>query len=208
VIARFLHTILALSVLVPASVQAQNGTNVSKSPSLRVVGFYSFSADAAAYSRFIQRKIASHDPANFSEDVKKKLRRLGRDPQPYTDEDRQEEEENLRSHMDKAAVFEVMVTNPDASFDIGKFVQPDPAQSENFWQVAWNEKFLTPDGETLIDLNRTQKLPDASQYRVVFVIHFWKPNLPLDSSYGELALPAQQPLPERLWRLTPYETPG
>jgi hypothetical protein len=207
VIARFLHTIVALAVLVPASAQAQNDTNMSNSPSLRVVGFYSFNADATAYSRFIQNEIASSDPANFSEDVKEKLRRLGRDPQPYTDEDRQEEE-NLRFHMDNAAVFEVMVTNPDVNFDIGKFVQPDPAQSENFWQMAWNEKFLTPDGETPIDLNRTQKLPDASQYRVVFVIHFWKPNLPLRSSYGELTLPAQLALPERLWRLTPYETPG
>ena len=179
-----------------------------KSPSLKVIGLYSLSADKEAYSRFIREKIAFHDPANFSEDVKEKLRRLGRDPQPYTDADRQEEEEDLRYHMDEAAVLEVMVTNPDASFDIGKFVQPDPAQSENFWQVAWNEKFLTPDGEKLIDLSRTKKLPEASPYRVVFVIHFWKPNLPLRSSYGELALPSMQPLPERLWRLAPYELPS
>ena len=109
--------------------------------------------------------------------------------------------------MDKAAVFEVMVTNPDASFDVGKFTQPDPAKPEDFWQVAWNEKFLTPDGEMLIALKRAQKLPDVSQYRVVFVIHYWQPNQLLRSSYGELALPVQQPLPERLWRLTPYELP-
>jgi hypothetical protein len=188
--------------------QAQDGMNTSKSPYLNVVGLYSLSADKEAYSRFIEQQIAANDPANFSPDIKEKLRRLGHDPQPYTAEDQEEEEEKLRSHMDEAAVIEVMVTNPDASFDIGKFIQPDPAKSERFWQVAWNEKFLTPDGETLIELNRTQKFPTASQYRIVFVIHFWNPNLPLRSSYGELALPSIQPLPERLWRLTPYALPS
>jgi hypothetical protein len=207
--ARFMQILAVVSLLIPASAQAQGGANVSKSPSLNVVGFYSLSADKAAYSRFIQNKIAFHDPANFPEDQKALFRRLGRGDSlhPFTDDDRKEWEEHLRHHMDEAAVFEVMVTNPDASFDIGKFVQPNPSQSEDYWQVAWNEKFLTPDGETLIKLDRTQKLPDAPQYRVAFVIHFWKPNLPLRSSYGELALPVQQPLPERLWRLTPYEVP-
>jgi len=203
-----LMPILFMLPLLIVRAQGQNAMNVDQSPSLKVIGLYSLSADKEAYSSFIREKIASQDPANFSEDVKEKLRRLGRDPQPYTDADRQEEEEDLRFHMDEAAVLEVMVSTPDASFDIGAFIQPDPAQSEKFWQVAWNEKFLTPDGETLIDLSRTQKLPEASQYRVIFVIHFWKPNLPLRSSYGELSPPSIQPLPERLWRLTPYELPG
>jgi len=207
--ARLLHTLVIMAVLIPASACAQSGANVSKSPSLNVIGFYSLSADRAAYSRFIQNEIASRDPANFSEDLKALFRRLGRGDSlhPFTDDDRRELEESFHQHMDEAAVFEVMVTNPDASFEIGKFIQPDPSQSKDFWQVAWNAKFLTADGETLIKLDRTQKLPDAPQYRVAFVIHFWKPSLPLRSSYGELALPAQQPLPERLWRLAPYEVP-
>ncbi len=165
---------------------------MSKSPALNVVGFYSLSADKAAYGRFIQNEIASRDPANFSEDQKALFRRLGRGDSlhPFTDDDRRELDQHLRRHMDEAAVFEVMVSNPDASFDLGKFVQPNPSQSEEFWQVAWNEKFLTADGETLIKLDRTQKLPDAPQYRVAFVIHFWKPKLPLRSSYGNwLSLP-------------------
>lgn len=183
--------------------------SADESPSLNVVGLYSLSADEEAYSRFIQEQIAFHDPANFSEEDKALFRRLGRGDSlhPFTDDDRKEWDDHLRDHMDNAAVLEVLVTNPDASFDIGKFIQPDPARSENFWQAAWNAKFLTPDGETLIELDRTQKLPAVSQYRVVFVIHFWLPNQPLRSSYGELALAAQRPLPERLWRLTPYELP-
>ena len=204
---RIISALFMLPMLIGVAL-AQGGMGVDRSPSLKVIGLYSLSMDREAYSRFIKDQIADKDPANFSEDVKEKLRRLGRDPQPYTAEDRQQDEEELRSHMDEAAVIEVMVTNPDAHFDVGKFIQPDPTKSENFWQVAWNEKFLTPDGETLIELDRTRKLPAASQYRIVFVIHFWKPNQPLRSSYGELALPSIQPLPDRLWRLTPYELPS
>jgi hypothetical protein len=207
---RFLHTIAMLALLVPSFAQAQSGgANVSNSPSLEIIGFYSLSADAAAYARFIQDKIASHDPANFPEEQKALFRRLDRGDSlhPFTDEDRQEWEEHLRHHMHDAAMFEVIVTNSGADFDIGKFVQPDPSQAKDFWQVAWNEKFLTPDGETVINLDRAQKRPDAPQYRVVFVIHFWKSNLPLRYGDRELTLPAQQPLPARLWRLAPYEVP-
>jgi hypothetical protein len=200
--------LVTLSIFISTGALAQSGLTANKSLSLSIVGFYSFSADDAAYSRFVENQIALHNPANFSKETKEVLRRMGRNPVPFTNEDRDEWDENLRSHMDDAAVFEVEVTDSDASFDISKFVQPDPAQAERLWQVAWNEKFLTPDGETLIKLGRTQKLPVVSRYRVVFVIHFWKLNLPLHCGDRELALPAQQPLPERLWRLAPYQLPG
>lgn len=196
-------------MLIAEPVHAQSGINVSQSPSLQVIGFYSLSGDAAAYARFIKNEIASLDPANFSEDIKALFRRLGRadDLRPFTDKDRREREDRLRHHMDDAALFEVMVTKSDATFNVGKFIQPNPRQTEDFWQVAWNEKFLTPDGETLIEPGQTQKLTDLTQYRVVFVIHFWKKNLPLRYGDREFALPAQQPLPERLWRLAPYQAP-
>jgi hypothetical protein len=180
----------------------------SKSPPLKVIGSYSLSADWTAYSRFLRQEIDSYDPANFPEEHKELFRRLGRGDslQPFTDEDRREWEEHLRSYMDDTAMFEVLVTSPDGAFNVDEFVQPDPSRPHDAWQVAWNGTFLTPDGETVIG-QYPCKLPDALQYRVVFAIHFWKPDLPLHSSYGELALPPMQPLPERLWRLTPYRPP-
>ncbi|MGL9620585.1 hypothetical protein QRQ56_21415 [Bradyrhizobium sp. U531] len=176
-------------------------------PSLRVLGAYSFSADKAAYARFIRELIDFHDPPNFSEDVKALLRKVGRGDEirPLTDEDRQEWQDDLRRHMDDAAVFEVQVTNPDVGFRMADFVQADPSRPWEQWQVAWDETFLTADGETVIEIDRGRKLPEARQYRVVFVIHYWNPRLPLRSSYGELQLPPMQPLPERLWRLAPYD---
>ena len=203
--------LLMLSLLIsihPA--QAQTTMVNDKSPSIYVLGFYSLSAASDQYSRFIDRTIAFHDPANFSEDEKALFHRLGRADalRAFTDEDRREWEDHLRQYMSDAAVFEVLVSYPDATFDIGQFVQPDLAQPESHWQVAWNEKFLTVDGEKLLEVGRGQKLPNAQQFRVVFVIHSWKLNLPLRSSYGQLSLPPIQPLPERLWRLAPYELPN
>ena len=183
--------------------------NSDKLPSLKVIGLYSFSADKAAYARFIRETIDSHDPPNFDEDLKAFLRKVGRGDEirPLTDEDRKDREDDLRHHMDDAALLEVTVTNPDARFRIDDFIQADPSQPEDRWQVAWDETFLTSDGETAIDIDYQRKLPDLEQYRVAFVIHFWKPGLPLLSSYGELQPPAMQPLPERLWRLAPYNLP-
>lgn len=204
----FLLALLALPLLIDLA-QAQDQMHSEQSASLKVIGLYTLSADNEVYSRFIRAQIALHDPANFSDEQRAQFHRLGRGDalHPFTDEDRKGWEEQLRRHMDDAAVLEVLVSNPDANFEVGAFAQPDPSRPENSWQVAWNEKFLTFDGEKLLDVSQRQTKPDAKQYRVVFVIHHWKRGLPLKSSYGELALPSMQPLPERLWRLTPYELP-
>lgn len=179
-----------------------------KSPPLKVIGIYSLSADWTAYSRFLRQQIDSRDASNFPDELKEFLRQHGRGDEirPLTVEDRQEWEQYLRSYMDDVAIIEVLVTDPDAAFNMSEFVQPDSLRPENNWQVAWNETFLTPDGETVIG-EYPCNLPDMLQYRVVFAIHYWNPDLPLRSSYGELALPAMEALPERLWRLTPYEVP-
>jgi hypothetical protein len=178
-------------------------------PTIEVLGLYSFNADAARLSRFIEEEIASLDPANFSEETWALLRRLGRHQlRPFTDDDRRQRAEEFRSLMDDAVMIEALVTRPDENFDIGAFVQPDPTRPEPNWQVAWNERFFTPDGEALIELDRGQRFPSEPQFRIAFVIHFWKPDAPLRSSYGDLPLPRIQPLPERLWRLAPYVVPG
>ena len=202
--------ILLMLPIVIGPAQAQNGANVDTSPSLKVIGFYSFSTDKAAYARFIRERIDANDPPNFSENLKTFLREAGRGDEirPLTAEDRQDWEDDLRRHMDDAAIFEVLVTNPDARFRIDDFLQADTSQPKEQWQVAWDETFLTADGETAIDIDHKRRLPELKQYRVVFVIHYWKPGLPLRSSYGELEPPPMQPLSERLWRLAPYELPS
>ena len=68
--------------------------------------------------------------------------------------------------MDDAALLEVTVTNPDARFRIDDFIQADPSQPEDRWQVAWDETFLTSDGETAIDIDCRRK---TTEFEAVFV---------------------------------------
>lgn len=187
----------------------QNDKNADQKPSLGILGVYSFSADKAAYARFIRELIDSHDPPNFSEEVKDILRNGGRGDEivPLTPEERQDWEGELRFYMDDAAVLEVLVKIPDPRFNPHDFAQIDPSNPKDHSEMAWNEMFLTADGETEIETDYKQRLPAAKQYRVVFVIHRWVPSLPLLSSYGELQAPPVQPLPERLWCLASYDLP-
>lgn len=73
--------------------------------------------------------------------------------------------------MDDAVILEVLVANPDARFNPHDFTQIDPSNPEGHAEMAWNETFLTADGETVIETDYKQRLPAAKQYRVVFVIH-------------------------------------
>ncbi|QIP02779.1 hypothetical protein [Bradyrhizobium symbiodeficiens] len=180
-----------------------------KAPSLTILGVYSYSADKVAYARFIRELIDSFDPPSFSEEVKDILRHGGRGDEivPLTPEEKQDWEDELHSHMDDAAVLEVLLENPDAGFNPHDFAQIDPTNPKDHSEMAWNEMFLTADGETEIETDYRQRLPAANKYRVVFVIHRWETDLPLRSSYGELQAPAVQPLSERPWRLVSYDPP-
>lgn len=55
-----------------------NDERGDEKPLLSILGVYSFSADMASYTRFIRELIDSHDPPNFSEEVKDVLRVGGR----------------------------------------------------------------------------------------------------------------------------------
>jgi hypothetical protein len=180
------------------------------SPSIAVIGLYSWTADRNAYLHFIEQQIAERDPANFAERTKDILRRLRphADLRPFTEEDRREVEARFASTITGAVMVEALVQNPDPSFDVGAFQQQDPSLPKHLWQVAWNETFLSADGESVVGRRQKCLAQDVDQFRVVFTIHFWNPFIPLESSYGKLSPPPIQPLPGRLWSLAPYKLPG
>lgn len=181
-------------------------------PGLEIIGVYSLTADAEASRRFIIAEINKQTSVVFTEEQKATLRRIGREDvlKPYTVEQKDEMAGELYDHMADATMFEVLVRNPHSNFDVQAFVQRNPAQPETLWQVAWNAKFLTADGEALMEVGPGAKAPAAPEFRVAFIIHAWRPELP-PLRYGDRELPAAppiQPLPDRLWRLAPYEPPG
>jgi hypothetical protein len=114
---------------------------------------------------------------------------------------RQELEENLAS----AVLVEALVENPDEKFSMEAFDQPDPDLPNINWQVAWCEKFLTPDGHSLLGEYQFYEVPSEPRFRVAFYIHNWKHENGLNGPYGALELPPVQPMPQRLWQLAPYE---
>ncbi|MFZ1103453.1 MAG: hypothetical protein WAN86_11540, partial [Hyphomicrobiaceae bacterium] len=85
----------------------------------------------------------------------------------------------------------------------GEFAQAAIGVSRGNWQVAWAEAYLSPDGASLA-VQRWSPAPAAGDLRIAFFIHFWDPTLPLQSSYGEIACPQPQPMPDRLERLVPF----
>lgn len=184
--------------------------NEQQPPTLKIIGVYSLTADADACRRFIIDEVNKQASVVFTEEQKATLRRIGREGvlEPYTAEQKDEMAGELYDHMADSTMFEVLVSNPLSNFDVWSFVQPIPAQPEPLWQVAWNEKFLTVDGEALIEVGLDAKAPDAREFRVAFIIHCRQSDFP-PLRYGdrELSLPPIYPLPERLWRLAPYVPP-
>ena len=175
--------------------------------SIRVVGVYSPTADAERYNSFVQEQVDRQNPINFSDELKAFLKRAGRESEivALPEDELQERREYFEQEFAGVAQIEVLIENPDGSFKIGDFQQIDPAVPSNRWQVAWSERFLTPDGEQLLGEYQFNELPTENIYRVVFFIHSWRQELGLNSTYGPLTLVPQMPIPERLWLLAPFE---
>jgi hypothetical protein len=158
-------------------------------------------ASADRYERFIRESVDRDDPALHPE-ITESLARFGR----VAEYDRTWAEQELRETLGRAAVVEILVNRPDGRFKVEDFVQADPALPEGQWQAAWDETYLSEDGETLLSGYPSPKAPSLDRYRIVFFIHLWKHGNALKSSYGDLTYGPLRALPERLWRLVPYET--
>ena len=195
---------LAALVVYPT---AANTQDQSMSPIVSVVGVYSPSANRVEYEAFIAREVAARNPINFSDETKAFLTRLGRAAEivALSPDELIEIREGLERDLANAALVEVLVSNPDSSFSIDAFQQPNPDLAEGQWQVAWCEKFLTTDGTARLAELKSNELPTEKHYRVAFYIHDWKHERGLHGPYGPLQLPSPEPMPSRLWKLAPYE---
>jgi hypothetical protein len=177
-----------------------------KLPKIEVRGLYSPIANRAAYDKYVAEYVDSCDPRYFDDGTRALFEKYGRSVEALTPDEREDLASQIERTLSDAVYVEALVSNADDRFDPGDFGQPDPNLPAGHGQVAWNETYLTEDGESVIAGYPRPEIPKLDRYRVVFVIHSWKARLPLESSYGPLACPEIQPLPDRLWRLVPYET--
>jgi len=118
--------------------------------------------------------------------------------------ERAQAERQCKEQLSSVVLVEVIVRNRDDTFDVGEFIQAQDGVPEADWQAAWAEAYLTPDGEALAV--ERWSAPPTGDLRIAFFMHFWQPDKPLHTSYGEVACPAVGEMPARLARLVPYET--
>ena len=105
--------------------------------------------------------------------------------------------------LHSVVLLEVLVENRDARFQRSDFTQQLNDVSSDSWQAPWAEAFLTPDGESLL-VDRWDPPPDADTFRFAFFLHYFQPDRPLLSSYGQLQCPPIMEMPLRLMKLVPF----
>ncbi|MFP4474720.1 MAG: hypothetical protein ACLFOY_04120 [Desulfatibacillaceae bacterium] len=114
--------------------------------------------------------------------------------------------ELVTDELAATVLFEIRVLNVDRPPEMDNFCQPDyEVDPENF-QVAYSPVFLSPDGETVLATDPAQ-LGRADEYRVAFYLHFFQPDMPLDTGFGKVLFPRTKDMPDRLKKLAPYKVP-
>jgi hypothetical protein len=164
------------------------------SPLIKILGVYSPRQNASDFQAFVDATFHGLDDADEIGDL--------------SPEARTEIRKDIERELGGAVLVEALVEHPDETFSMGAFVHPDPELPSINWQVAWCEKYLTPDGDRLLGEYLFDEVPSEPCFRVAFYIHYWKHENGLNGLYGALELPPVQPMPKRLWQLAPYEQVG
>lgn len=111
--------------------------------------------------------------------------------------------QECREQLQSVALIEVLITGANERFHVGDFTQPQAGVPRSNWQVAYDEAYLSSDGESLLSRDKPPPGEPAS-LRLAFFLHFYNAQQPILSSYGEVKCPALQAMPQRLRRLVPY----
>jgi hypothetical protein len=81
----------------------------------------------------------------------------------------------------------------------GKFQQEEKGLSKDYWQIAYDEKFLNANGTEVID-----EPSIGESVRFAFYLHFVKLDQPLLIPYGKITLLKPTAMPNRLKNLFKY----
>ncbi len=98
-------------------------------------------------------------------------------------------------------LIELRVRGSQDIFEIGDFTQEIPDQPRENWQVPYLEQILNPSGdEVLADDYEASKHPELwrGDMRLAFFFHYLDFERPLRTPFGEVKLPAESELPQRL----------
>lgn len=95
-------------------------------------------------------------------------------------------------------LVEVVVDRRPSEVDVGAFTQEEPGSPREDWQVPWMEHYPNADGTELAAEVFEVPDDDAAPTRLAFFLRFLAFDRPLITPFGELELPAPQPMPGRL----------
>jgi hypothetical protein len=90
-------------------------------------------------------------------------------------------------------LIELAICDPDHKFNVDDLTQAIENSRKDFWQVAYDEKFLDVHG-----LQPSHERPDKKEYRLAFFFHYLDLAKPLQTSFGPVALLPPSPQPEHL----------
>ena len=108
------------------------------------------------------------------------------------------------SESDEVKLIEMLIDCTPSKVEIDKLTQPEKDTPKSSWQAAYDEHYLSEDGTKVI--GRFGKIPTNITYtRLAFFLHFVDFEKPLLSQFGELWLPAESPIPDRLKIIVKYE---
>ena len=102
------------------------------------------------------------------------------------------------SALHGVALFEVFVEQSNGVFDFYQFSE------QRTTSVAWEPVLLAENGETTLETKDTYTT-ELSTFRAAFYIHDWPEDGTLLGPRGPLSLPEFTPVPERLWKLAPFD---
>jgi hypothetical protein len=97
-------------------------------------------------------------------------------------------------------LIELKITNSTEPLDIGKITQPIKGKSFSDWQSPYKEYLLDYSGNSVLseewEMLNPQQL--TGSFRLTFFFHFLDKKKPISTQYGELELPKESTLPDRL----------
>lgn len=108
------------------------------------------------------------------------------------------DEEFVNRELSSVVLVELEITGADYRFDLSEFKQPHTPY------VPYDETFFDIGTGKIIELDRSD-LPGMHNFVVMLFLHFFDPDQPLETPYGNLSFPVISPLPDRLrWKEYTY----
>lgn len=102
-------------------------------------------------------------------------------------------------------LLEIMVNTPPSEFDVSDFTQDVPGQPRENWQAAYDEYYLSEQGDVIIGDFLHAPRNDTGVSRLAFFMYFLNFDTPLITPFGKLKLPDPTPVPSRLSRIIDFE---